>query len=52
MELIKFIVSQPSLNPKEYYAELVEFAFKKENSVDYLNDQLLVRLAGTNYPFK
>lgn len=30
-ELIKFIVSQPNLNPTDYYEQLVDYANKRED---------------------
>lgn len=31
LALIKFIISQPGINPKDYYSELVEFAEKQRD---------------------
>jgi hypothetical protein len=51
LELIRFIVSQPNLNPKDYYSELVAFAEKRDDINETSFEQILLRLANTNYRF-
>lgn len=52
LSLIRFIVSQPGLNPNDYYNELVAFAEKREDISEGQFEQVLLRLANTNYRFK
>jgi hypothetical protein len=51
LELIKFIVTQPNLNPTDYYNELVAYADKRDITETQF-EQILLRLAHTNYKFK
>lgn len=50
MELIKFIISQTNLNPRDYYTRLADYIRRNEDTQQYEN--LLVRLASTNHLFK
>jgi hypothetical protein len=52
LDLVRFIISQPGLNPKDYYAELVAFAEKRDDVSEVLFEQILLRLANTNYRFR
>jgi hypothetical protein len=52
MEFLKLVISQPNLNSREYYNELVDFAERRDDISDNQYEQLLVRLATTNYSFK
>lgn len=49
LELLKFIISQPGINPLEYYNELASYA-KRGDDQHY--ETVLLRLATTNYHFK
>ena len=49
LELVKFIISQPGMNPLEYYNELASYA--KEGDVQHY-EAVMVRLATTNYLYK
>jgi hypothetical protein len=50
MELIKFIISQVGLNPRDYYTRLADYTRRNEDTQQYEN--LLLRLASTNHQFK
>jgi hypothetical protein len=52
LALIKFIISQPGFNPKEYYIELIEFAEKQKGVSEGQYEQILLRLANTKYRFR
>jgi hypothetical protein len=52
IELIKFIISQPGMNPREYYSELADFAKRRDDVSEYSYDQLLIHLASTNHLFQ
>lgn len=52
LALIKFIISQPGINPKDYYTELADFAEKQRDVSEGQYEQVLLRLANTTYRFR
>lgn len=51
-ELLRFIPSQPFAKRGDYYSKLVASADKREEISDLAFEQLLIRLAGTDYKFR
>ena len=52
LELIRFIISQPNLNPTEYYTDVADYALKREDMPEHIYELLLLRLAATNFAFR
>jgi hypothetical protein len=49
-EFLKLMNSQPTINPKEYYAALIEHVERKED--ENAKESLLIKLTQTSYIFK
>lgn len=50
IEFLKFVNSQPTINPKEYYAALLEYVEKREDET--AKESLLMKLTQTSYIFR